>query len=225
MKLLLLTLVATICYVNAGKKQRMLEAMYAMNGGMMGGMNGGMNGGMMGGMNGGMNRGMMAGMNGGMMGGMNGGMNRGMMAGMNGGLANGVNPGMMAGGLNPPMVVGGGTGFIGQPQFAQFAPGVPAFAAPAPIPNVYADPAVNGFPFMGVPQMAQGNPPQQPLMGITGGATQQQFPLQPDPFRRFRRQVMKQDDTLKTTVDTQIPAPTESTTTTPCDADYHHEDY
>ncbi|XP_042341321.1 secretory calcium-binding phosphoprotein 9 [Plectropomus leopardus] len=190
MKLLLITtFVATICYVSAGKRQRMLAAMNAMNGG---GMNGG-------GMNGG-------GMMGGMMGGMNG------------------NPAMMAGGLNPPMVAGGGAGFIGQPQFAQFVPPVPAFAAPAPIPNVYAVPAVNGFPFMGVPQVAQMAPPQQPLMGITTGALQQQLPVQPDPLRRFRRQIMKQDNILKTTVDTQIPAPTETTSTIPCDDD-HHDDY
>jgi len=30
--------------------------------------------------------------------------------------------GMMAGGLNPPLVAGGGVGFIGQPQFAQVSP-------------------------------------------------------------------------------------------------------
>ncbi|XP_037328709.2 secretory calcium-binding phosphoprotein 9 [Pungitius pungitius] len=184
----------------------MLAAMNAMNGGMMGGMNGGMNPGMMGGMMGGMNAGMNGGMNPGMMG--------GLMGGMNGVLANRVNPGMVAGGLNPPMVAAGGAGFIGQPQFAGFVPA----------PNVYAVPAVNGFPFMGVPQMAQVNPPQQPLMGNTGGVTQQQLPFQPDPLGRFRRQVMKQD-TLKTTVETQIPSPSETTTTTPCDKDYQHEDY
>ncbi|XP_040043018.2 secretory calcium-binding phosphoprotein 9 [Gasterosteus aculeatus] len=219
--LLLITFITTIYYVSAGKKQRMLAAMNAMNGGMMGGMNPGMNAGMMGGMNGAMNPGMMGGMNAG----MNPGMNPGMMGGMNGVLANRVNPGMMAGGLNPPVVAAGGAGFIGQPQFAGFVPGVPAFNAPAPIPNVYAVPAVNGFPFMGVPQMAQVNPPQQPLMGITGGVTQQQLPFQPDPLGRFRRQVVKRDNTLKSTVETQIPAPSEITTTTPCDKDYQHEDY
>ncbi|XP_031132777.1 secretory calcium-binding phosphoprotein 9 isoform X3 [Sander lucioperca] len=214
--LLLITFVATICYVNAGKKQRMIAAMNAMN--TMNAMNAmntmntmnamnamnAMNGGMMAGMNG-MNGGMMAGMT---------GMNGALMAGM----ANGVNPGRMAGGLNPVMAAGGGAGVNG-PQFAQFVPRVPAFAALAPIPNVYAVPAVNGFP---VPQMAQMNPPQQPLVGIIDGAVQQQLPLQPDPLMRFRRQVMKQD-TLKTTVDTQIPAPTE-TTTTLCDKEEHHED-
>ncbi|KAJ4923321.1 hypothetical protein JOQ06_016443 [Pogonophryne albipinna] len=207
MKLLLLTtFVATICCVNAGKTQKLLAAMLGMNPGMMAGMNPGMMAGMNPGMMAGMNPGMMAGMNPGMM----AGMNPGMMAGMNpgmlaGGMANGVvNPRLMAGGLNPAMVAGGGAGFIGQPQFVQFAQRVPAFAAPAPIANVYAVPAVNGFPFMGVPQGAQMNPPQQPQMGVPGGAMQQQVPLQADPFRRFRRQNMKQDNTLKATVDTQL---------------------
>ncbi|XP_071361503.1 secretory calcium-binding phosphoprotein 9 [Trachinotus anak] len=168
MKLLLTTFVATICYVSAGKRQRMMAA---------------------------------------------------MMAGMNG-----ANPGMMAGGLNPPMVAGGGAGFIGQPQFAQFVPGVPAFPALGPVPNMYRVPAVNALPFMGVPQMAPMNPPQQPLMGITGGAMPQQLPLQPDPLRRFRRQIMKQGNTMKTTVDTQIPAPTDTITTTACDDEDHHQD-
>ncbi|KAK5866153.1 hypothetical protein PBY51_020364 [Eleginops maclovinus] len=183
MKLLLLTtFLATICYVNAGKTQRMLAAML--------------------------------------------GMNPGMMAGLNRGIANGVmNPGILAGGLNPAMLAGGGAGFIGQPQFAQFVPGVPAFAAPAPIANVYAVPAVNGFPFMGGPQVARMNPPQQPQMGVPGGAMQQQLPPQPDPFRRLRRQISKKDNTFKTTVDTQIPAPTETTTTTPCEEQIRHEDY
>ncbi|XP_038570751.1 secretory calcium-binding phosphoprotein 9 [Micropterus salmoides] len=201
MKLFFLaTFVATVCYVNAGKRQRLLAA---LNGGMIPGVNGGM----------------IPGVNGGMMGGLNGGM----MGGMNGGLANGAIPGMMAGGLNPPMVAAGGAGFFGQPQFAQFVPGVPAFAVPPPVPNVYTVPAVNALPFMGVPPMAQMNPPQQPLPGITGGGMQQQLPVQPDPLRRFRRQIMKQENALKTTVDTQIPAPAE-TTTTPCDKEGHHED-
>lgn len=55
----------------------------------------------------------LAGMNGGLVG-LNGGL-----AGMNGGLPNAVIPGMMAGGLNPPMVAGGGAGIFAQPQFAQ----------------------------------------------------------------------------------------------------------
>ncbi|XP_056228922.1 secretory calcium-binding phosphoprotein 9 [Seriola aureovittata] len=143
-------------------------------------------------------------------------MNAGMMPGMNG-----VNPGMMAGGLNPPVVAGGGAGFIGQPQFAQFVPGVPAFAVPGPVPNVYPVPAVNALPFMGLPQMAPMNLPQSPLMGLAGGAVPQQLPLQPDPLRRFRRQIMKQDNSMKTTVDTQIPAPTDTVTTTACDEDRH----
>lgn len=37
----------------------------------------------------------------------------------NGALGNGVNPAMVAAGLNPPMVLGGGAGLIGQPQVAQ----------------------------------------------------------------------------------------------------------
>ncbi|XP_035811574.2 secretory calcium-binding phosphoprotein 9 [Amphiprion ocellaris] len=144
-------------------------------------------------------------------------MNGGMLPGMNGGQVNGVNPGMMAGGLNPLVVAGGGAGVIGQPQFAQF---VPAFAVPAPIPNVYPVPAVNTLPFMGVPQMAPVNPPQQPLMGFTGGAVPQQLPLQADPLRRFRRENMKSENALKATVDTQIPAPSMSTTAAPCGNDY-----
>lgn len=46
------------------------------------------------------------------------GMNGGMTAGLNAGMANAAVPGM-AGGLNHPIVVGGGEGFLGQPQFAQ----------------------------------------------------------------------------------------------------------
>ncbi|TKS68206.1 hypothetical protein D9C73_002267 [Collichthys lucidus] len=78
---------------------------------------------------------------------------------MNRGLANAALPGIMAGGMNPPVLAGGGAGFFRQPQFAQ---------------------------------------------GIPGGAMQQQPPFQPDPLRRFRRQIMKQDGTSKNTVDTQI---------------------
>uniref|UniRef100_UPI003AAF4E20 secretory calcium-binding phosphoprotein 9 n=1 Tax=Centroberyx gerrardi TaxID=166262 RepID=UPI003AAF4E20 len=171
MKLLLLsTFVATILYVNAGKKQR-------------------------------------------------------LMAGLNGGMGNGMgaNPGMMAGGMNPPMVAGG-AGFIGQPQFAQVVPGVPAYAMQAQtIPNMYPVPPVNALPYMAAPQMMGMNPLQQPFMGVPGGPMQQQGPFQPDPFKRFKRQIMKQANSLKTTVDTQIPTPTETTTTTPCNED-HEED-
>ncbi|XP_044202591.1 secretory calcium-binding phosphoprotein 9 [Thunnus albacares] len=185
--LLLTTFVATVCYVNAGKKQRMMAALNG--GGLLGGMNGG---GLLGGMNGG---------------GLLGGMNRGGLG----------NPGLMAGGLNPPVVAGGGAGLIGQPQFAQFVPGLPAFGAP--IPNMFPVPAINmQLPFTGVPQMAPMNPVQQTLMALTGGAGQ---PPQPDLLQRFRRQLMKQENTLKTTVDTQIPAPPE-TTTTPCDDDHNN---
>ncbi|XP_035493431.1 secretory calcium-binding phosphoprotein 9 [Scophthalmus maximus] len=188
MKFLLLTIafVVTICYVSAGKTQRMLAA---MNAGLVPGVNGA------------------------------------LVPGMNAGLAYGANPRLMAGGLNLPMVAGGGAGFIGQPQFPQFVPGLPAFALPAPVPNVYPFPAVNTLPFMGVPQMAQMNPAQQPPMGVTGGAVAQQFPLQADPLRRFRRQIMKQGNNMKTTVDTQIPAPTDTATaSTLCDEHDRHED-
>ncbi|XP_034443314.1 secretory calcium-binding phosphoprotein 9 isoform X2 [Hippoglossus hippoglossus] len=200
MKLLLLTtaLVATICYVSAGKTQKLIAA-----------------------------------------------MNAGLIPGMNGGVVNGVNPGMMAGGLNPAMVAGGGVGFIRQPQFAQ-AP-VPNMY-PVPAVNTFPfmgvpqmaqmNPAQQPFmgvpqmaqmnpaqqPFMGVPQMAQMNPAQQPFMVNTGGAVPQQFPLQPDPLRRFRRQIMKQDDNMKTTMDTQIPAPTEKATAALCDDHDQHQD-
>ncbi|AWP05560.1 Hypothetical protein SMAX5B_011589 [Scophthalmus maximus] len=143
---------------------------------------------------------MLAAMNAGLVPGVNGAL----VPGMNAGLAYGANPRLMAGGLNLPMVAGGGAGFIGQPQFPQFVPGLPAFALPAPVPNVYPFPAVNTLPFMGVPQMAQMNPAQQPPMGVTGGAVAQQFPLQADPLRRFRRQIMKQGNNMKTTVDTQV---------------------
>ncbi|KAM7394296.1 hypothetical protein PAMP_021109 [Pampus punctatissimus] len=128
-----------------------------------------------------------------------------------GGLGNGANLGMMAGGLNPLMAAGGGAGFIGQPRLAQFVAGVPAFGVPATIPNMYPVPAVNALPFMGVPQMPPMNLPQQPLKALTGGAMGQQVALQPDILGRVRRQIMKQGKVLKTAVDTQIPAPTETT--------------
>ncbi|KAG7486062.1 hypothetical protein JOB18_024076 [Solea senegalensis] len=204
MKLLLLTtVIVTISNVSAGKTQRMLAAMMAgMNGGTMAGMNGGM----------------LAGMNGGMLAGMNGGIvNPALIAG-------GLNPALIAGGLNLPVVPGGGAGFVGQPQFVQVVPRVPAFALPAPVPNVYPVPAVNTLPLAGFPQMAAMNPPQQPQMGFPGVAMQQQLPPQPDPLRRFRRQIMKQGNNMKITMDTQIPAPTDSTTTTLCDEDGQHVD-
>ncbi|CAB1432306.1 unnamed protein product [Pleuronectes platessa] len=178
-------------------------------------------------------------------------INAGLIPGLNGGVVNGLNPGLMAGGLNPAMLAGGGVGLIRQPQFAQ-----------APVPNMYQVPAANGFPFMGVPQMAQMNPAQQPFMaqmnpaqqpfmaqmnpaqqpfmGVpqmaqmnpaqqpfmvnTGGAAPQQFPLQPDPLRRFRRQMMKQVDNMKTTMDTQIPAPTDEAAAALCDHHDQHQD-
>ncbi|XP_065812371.1 uncharacterized protein [Labrus bergylta] len=145
-----------------------------------------------------------------------------IMAGMNGGMANGVIPVRVAGGLNPSVVAVGGAGLVRQTQFVQIVPGVPAYAAPAPVSNVYTVPAVNTFPFMGVPQTRPINPLQQPLMGVTGGVLQQQ--LQPDPFRRFKRQVMNQANTFETTVDTQIPAPTETTKPTPCKEKVHLEE-
>ncbi|XP_035762195.1 secretory calcium-binding phosphoprotein 9 [Neolamprologus brichardi] len=155
-------------------------------------------------------------------------MNAGMLNGglLNGGLLNGANPGMLVGGLNPPIVAGGGAGVIGQPQFAQFVPRVPAFVVPAQVGNVYpfpAVPAVNAYqvPFMGVPQMAPMNAPQQPAMGNPAGAAPQQLPVQPDPLGRFRRQIIKAENTVKSTVDTQIPssAPSASPTAAPCNKD------
>ncbi|KAF7663999.1 hypothetical protein LDENG_00193630 [Lucifuga dentata] len=143
-----------------------------------------------------------------------------MNGGMNGGMVNGVNPRMMAGGLNPPMVPGGG-GLIGQPQFAQVAPGFPAFPMQAPVPNMY--PAGNPLPYMAAPQMAGMNPFQQPLMALTGGGMQQQLPFQPDLIKRFKRHIMNEANTLKTTMDTQIPAPTQVTTTAPC-SEEHQDD-
>ncbi|XP_061585694.1 secretory calcium-binding phosphoprotein 9 [Cololabis saira] len=142
-----------------------------------------------------------------------------LLAAMNAGMLNG----MMAGGLNPPLLAGGGVGFIGQPQFAQFVPGVPAFPLRGPVPNMYPA-AVNTyqFPVVGIPQMGQMNLPQQAQMGMAGGVMQppiQQVPVQLDPLRRFRRQVMKSDNTVKSAVDTQIPTPTESVTTPTCKKD------
>ncbi|KAK7929227.1 hypothetical protein WMY93_005622 [Mugilogobius chulae] len=141
----------------------------------------------------------------------------------------GVNPaaaGMLGGGLVRPIVIPAGAGFIGQPQFQQLVPALPAYGVPsAPIPNMYPAPApaANQFPYMGVAQMGPVNPAQplqqqQALGGFPMGNMQQQpqqpFPAQPDPLQRFRRQVMIPDNTAATTVDTQIPAPTE--TSRPC---------
>ncbi|KAM4584817.1 secretory calcium-binding phosphoprotein 9 [Odontesthes bonariensis] len=148
---------------------------------------------------------------------VNAGKTERLLAAMNAGMLNR----MMAGGLNPPMVAGGGVGFSGQPQFAQFVPGVPAFAVRPPMPNVYPVAAVNTLPFMGVPQMAPMNPFQQPQMGMAGGVMQQQPPIQLDLLRRFRRQIIKSENTVKSSVDTQIPAPTEATTAPPCNEDNH----
>ncbi|XP_004065925.1 uncharacterized protein LOC101161781 [Oryzias latipes] len=95
---------------------------------------------------------------------VNAGKTARLLAAMNAGMLNN----MMAGGLNPPLVAGGGVGFIGQPQFAQFVPGLPTFALRGPVPNLFPA-AVNGVPFMGVPQMAQmpqiGQMAQMPQMG------------------------------------------------------------
>ncbi|XP_054897419.1 secretory calcium-binding phosphoprotein 9 [Poeciliopsis prolifica] len=172
---------------------------------------------------------------------VSGGKTAKLLAAMNAGMLNG----MMAGGLNPPLVAGGGIGLVGQPQFAQIVPGLPAFAVRAPVPNMFPA-ALNPyqFPVMGVPQMPQMNPPQQLQMGMAGGVMQQQpayqapfqapfqppfqapfqspaqppaQPLvQPDPLRRFRRQTVKSANAGKSSVDTQIPRPTESTTVSPC---------
>ncbi|KAK5612617.1 hypothetical protein CRENBAI_010498 [Crenichthys baileyi] len=64
---------------------------------------------------------------------VNGGKTARLLAAMNAGMLNG----MMAGGLNPPLVAGGGVGLIGQSPFAQFVPGLPAFAVRAPMPNMF----------------------------------------------------------------------------------------
>ncbi|XP_072319558.1 secretory calcium-binding phosphoprotein 9 [Eucyclogobius newberryi] len=136
----------------------------------------------------------------------------------------GANPaagGLLGGGLVRPVVIPGGAGFIGQPQFPQFMPALPAYGvAPAPFPNMYPAPApaANQFPYMGLAQMGPFNPaqplPQQQVMGgLPMGNIQQQpqmpFPAQPGPLQRFRRQVMIPDNTADTTLDTQIPPPTE----------------
>ncbi|XP_035992917.1 secretory calcium-binding phosphoprotein 9 [Fundulus heteroclitus] len=165
---------------------------------------------------------------------VSGGKTAKLLAAMNAGMLNG----MMAGGLNPPLVAGGGMGLVGQPPFAQFVPGLPAFAVRAPIPNVFPA-AVNPyqFPMMGAPQMPQMNPPQQFQMGMAAGAMQQQQPpfqafqapaqppfqapaqpaVQPDPLRRFRRQTVKSKNAGQSAVDTQVPRPPESTAVPPCD--------
>ncbi|CAJ1052297.1 secretory calcium-binding phosphoprotein 9 [Xyrichtys novacula] len=147
-----------------------------------------------------------------------------IMAGMNGGMANGVIPIRMAGGLNPPMVAVGGAGFAAQPQFAQFVPGATAYIVPVPVSSAYTLPAGNNVPFIGGPNIPPMNPPQQPLMGIAGGTMQQQLVPLSDSFRRFRRQIRKLGNTLTTTVDTQIPAPTETLAPTACNKEGHHED-
>uniref|UniRef100_A0A096MC32 Secretory calcium-binding phosphoprotein 9 n=1 Tax=Poecilia formosa TaxID=48698 RepID=A0A096MC32_POEFO len=146
---------------------------------------------------------------------VNGGKTARLLAAMNAGMLNG----MMGGGLNPPLMAGGGVGLLGQPQFAQIVPGLPAFAVRAPVPNMFPV-AVNPyqFPVMGVPQMPQMNPPQQlPMQQPAYQAPFQAPPLvQPDPLRRFRRQTVKSENAAKSSVDTQIPRPTESTTVSPC---------
>ncbi|KAJ0033741.1 hypothetical protein NQD34_000848 [Periophthalmus magnuspinnatus] len=139
------------------------------------------------------------------------------------GMGMGVNPaaaGLLGGGLVRPIVIPGGAGFIGQPQFPQFVPALPAYGVPpAPIPNMYPAPApaANQYPYIGVAQMGPITPPQplpQQLMGgfPMGNMQQQQpqlVPAQLDPVQRFRRQVMIPDSTAAATVDTQIPPPTE----------------
>ncbi|XP_039880717.1 uncharacterized protein LOC120729243 [Simochromis diagramma] len=106
------------------------------------------------------------------------------------------------------------------PRFAQFVPRVPAFVVPAQVGNVYpfpAVPAVNAYqvPFMGVPQMAPMNAPQQPAMGNPAGAAPQQLPVQPDPLGRFRRQIIKAENTVKIPSST----PSASPTAAPCNKD------
>ncbi|XP_015250436.1 secretory calcium-binding phosphoprotein 9 [Cyprinodon tularosa] len=169
---------------------------------------------------------------------VNGGKTARLLAAMNAGMLNG----MMGGGLNPPLMVGGGMGLVGQPQFAQLVPGLPAaLAVRAPIPNMFPA-AINPYqlPMMGAPQMPQMNPPQQFPMGMAVGAMQQQPPfqplfqplaqpqvqpqvqsqvqppVQPDPLRRFRRQTVKSENSGRPALDTQIPRPAESTKAPPC---------
>ncbi|XP_076001348.1 secretory calcium-binding phosphoprotein 9 [Genypterus blacodes] len=136
---------------------------------------------------------------------------------MNGGMVNGINPAMMAGGLNPVMVAGGG-GLFGQPQFAQAYPGFRGFPMQAPVPNMFPAPAVNALPYMPAPQMTGMNPFRQPFMVLPGGGMQQ-----PDLIQRFKRHIMNEANTLQTTVDTQIPAPIEVTTTAPCSEEHQDE--
>ncbi|XP_028309447.1 secretory calcium-binding phosphoprotein 9 isoform X2 [Gouania willdenowi] len=202
--------------VAAGKTKRLLAA---INAGVLPGINGavlpGINGGLLPGVNGGL----LPGVNGGLLPGINGGLlpgvNGGLLPVMNGGLGNGVNPGLIAGRLNPPMVAGGGAGFMGQPQFAQFVPAAQAFAPRPQIPNPYSFPAFNVPLFNGVPQMGPMNPAQQPLMGFVGGAVPQQLPPQPDVVQRFRRDTRMSENALKSNVDTQIPSPNGPMTTPP----------
>ncbi|XP_059902616.1 spidroin-2-like isoform X2 [Gadus macrocephalus] len=215
--LLLMTLAAAICNVDAGSKK--LMRMMAMNG-MMNGANpammggGGFAPGMMGG--GGFAPGMVGvgGFAPGMMGG--GGFAPGMMGG--GGFAPGMMggggfaPGMMGGGgFAPGMMGGAGAGFAGQPV-AQFVQGAPAYAyqplalppSPVGVSNVFPVPAANTVPYMGVPQMAGFNPLQQ--QGVPAGGALPQ---------RFKRQIMKQRNTA---METQIQTPPEmQTTAIPCD--------
>ncbi|XP_024254167.2 elastin-like [Oncorhynchus tshawytscha] len=146
-----------------------------------------------------------------------------LLAGLNGGVVSGVNPGLVVGGLNPG-VLPGGTGLIGQPQFAQMVPGVPTYVmqpqavpnGPYGFPNVgmlqpqlfpnfpgqyqYPAPPANGLPYyMGVPQMAGMNPPQQQVMGVQGAGgipmmqqqQPQQGPSQAELVRRFKRFLMR----------------------------------
>ncbi|KAL1023481.1 hypothetical protein UPYG_G00041330 [Umbra pygmaea] len=213
MKLLLfVAFMAAIFNINAGKKLRLLTG---LNGGVVTGLNPGL-------MVGGLNPGLMV-----------GGLNPGLMVG-------GLNPGLMVGGLNPGLLNGGG-GFIGQPQFGQMIPGVPTYvmpqagpAGPFGIPNVgmgqpqpfpifpgqyqYPGPQPNGVPYyMGSPQMAGMNPPQQQFTGVQGAngnpmmqQQQPQGPPQADAVRRFRRFLMRAK-LLTPTLNPEIQTPTETT--------------
>ncbi|XP_041837735.1 hepatocyte growth factor-regulated tyrosine kinase substrate-like isoform X4 [Melanotaenia boesemani] len=209
--LLFVAFVATISTVNGGKTARLLAA---MNAGMLNGMIGG-------------------------------GLNPALMAGGGVGLIGQAPfaqfvPGVPALALRAPVpnvfpaaAVNAVSlthilPFMGAPQMAQMNPPqqpqmLPFMGAPQ-MAQMNPPQQPQMLPFMGAPQMAQMNPPQQPQMGMAGGAVQQQPPVQPDPLRRFRRQTLKSENTLKTTVNTQIPAP-ESTTVPPCNEDNNHLNY
>ncbi|KAM3624156.1 uncharacterized protein V6R79_019905 [Siganus canaliculatus] len=125
------------------------------------------------------------------------------MAGLNGGMLGVPNAGLMAG-VNGPL--------------ANAA--VPAMLAGGLNQALVAGGAAG---LLGQQRFAQGNaggamPQPQQLQ------QQQQLPVQLDPARRFRRQLMKEDNVVQTTEDSQIETATE-TTPLPCDEDGQLDDY